>query len=91
MDANFVQIYNDAFDEFNELDSSTSVGLMITDKDGNMFAHCYADKTKLGDFLLGLKYGDKIRLIGQAMFFRRNGTDADFDPWLRVDSIQVLN
>ena len=64
---------------------------MITDKNGNMFSCCYADKAKWGDFLLGLKYGDKIRLIGQAMMFLRNGTDADFVPWLRVDSIQVMN
>jgi hypothetical protein len=90
MDGEFIQISNDEIDSNDRFDTSTTVGFTISDKNGDFFEHCYADKTKLGDLLLKLKDGNQIRVIGQAMSVLRPGTDATFDVWLRVDSIQVV-
>jgi len=93
MDAEFSGIDNSEIETYDraDFDTSTMAGFEVTDKNGVFFDHCYVEKDKLGDKLLSLKDGDKIRLLGQAVMVLRPGTDATFDIMFRVDSIQVLN
>jgi predicted nucleic acid-binding Zn-ribbon protein len=91
LDGEFSEISNDEFGLYYlDFDTSTMVGFTVNDKNGNSFNRCYAEKSKFGDLLLGLKYGDRIRISGQAMMARELNTDATFDIFLRVDSIQVI-
>jgi hypothetical protein len=90
MDAEFFEISNTEIEGNNRLDSSVQVGFEAFDKNGDVFDLCYTEKSKLADFLLNLRNGDRIRIFGQAMMILRPGTDATFDAWLHVDSIQVI-
>jgi len=90
MDVDFDQISNIEIEGNNRLDSRVQIGFEVYDKNGDAFDLCYAEKSKLGDLLIGLKNGDKIRMLGQAMSVLRTGTDATFDAWFHVDSIQVI-
>jgi hypothetical protein len=73
-----------------DIDKATSVGFSIYDKHGDPFFNFYANKAQFGDFLLNLKQFAQIRIIGQARMVREAGTDATFELWLRVDSIQII-
>jgi hypothetical protein len=92
MDGEYFQTSSDEIDSYDraDFDTSTKAGFTITDKNGEFFEHCYVEKNKLGDTLLNLKSGDRIRIIGQAIMVLRPGTDATFDIMFRVDSIQVI-
>ena len=92
MDGRYMETRNDEIENIDGIgfDASTKAGFYIQDKNGDFFERCYLEKSKLGDTLLGLKQFDKIRISGQAIMILRPGTDALFDAWFRVDSIQVI-
>jgi hypothetical protein len=88
MDAEFGDISSDFIEDYYLPDGM--VGFTVEDKDGNSFYRCYAEKSKLGDSVLGLKRYEEIRISGQAMLFRMRDADNTFDVFFRVDSIQVI-
>jgi predicted nucleic acid-binding Zn-ribbon protein len=91
LDGEFGDIENLEFDLYYlNFDARTMVCFTVYDKNGNSFRRCYAEKSKFGDLLLGLKTFDRIRISGQAMMARQLNTDATFDIFLRIDSIQVI-
>jgi hypothetical protein len=90
MDGEFIQISNDEIGSNDRFDTNTTAGFTVSDKNGDFFDCCYTEKHKFGDLLLNLRPGDQIRIVGQAMRLLRPGTDATFDIWLHVDSIQVI-
>lgn len=92
MDCAFGGISNDNITYYDRLDFDTSslVGFIVFDKDGNCYDLCFSEKNRFGDLILSLKDEDKIRLFGQAVFVLRPGTEATFDALFRVDFIQIL-
>jgi len=93
MDGEFVEIDSGAIEDYFYRayeDMKNTVGFTISDKNGDIYQFCYAEKNKFGDLLLGLKSGDRIRVIGQVVAKLRPGTDATFDLFIHVDSIEVI-
>jgi len=70
--------------------TSTEASFFVADKDGDWFGNCLVEKSKFGDQLLKLNFGDKIRISGRAAKFLRYGSNSTFESWFRIDSIQVI-
>jgi len=91
MDATFWKIDNSPVKEIMGYDYAGTefVAFTVSDKNGDWFGNCVGAKSKLGDQLIQLQDGDRIRIFGEAANMQKSDTGS-FDVFLRVDSIQVI-
>jgi predicted nucleic acid-binding Zn-ribbon protein len=91
MDATFWKIDNLPVKELmgDDADAAAFVAFTVSDKNGDWFENCVGEKSKLGDQLIQLQDGDRIRISGEAANMEKSDTGS-FDVFLRVDSIQVI-